>query len=206
MPILFLAFALVALSGPLLTQSILRSLWLREELQIAVDNAAIVLGKGDRKIWNELTQANRTLEVWEAIHDVVHSCARLAPQSPCAADDRLWEVKIDEFRQASYWRAQSLWQQTWVSARLEASRFSGNALNTTRSSTLPVVEVACPRCGRPVFWEIRAKERGYLVWGHGTMPLTLAVEVRWSGRSLRNSTGWDYFLRPAEYSESRKFP
>jgi len=164
-----------------------------ERKQIAVDNAAITLGRRDREIFRFLSASNRILRRIEVVHHALHFCARTPTGlAKCLAKDILVERQMEAFLQGIYGTASAM----WLAARLDAISTAAELYETvviSRPITLPVKALRCPICQRPNRWEwrlddsITAEVRDV---GGDVTP----VRIRMSGASIASGDGWNYVL------------
>jgi len=198
MLILYLAMGTISLAGPVLTQLMMRGLWQAERVQISVDNAAILLGREDRRILNYLKNTNTQIKGLEAIHDVVHLCAKIPSQVQCQTQDEVLESQIDALKEEARGIASLGWKAGAAKARQHVAQVSVFDLQLDRPAEPPLVEKVCPRCRRPVFWEIARSKMDYNVHAKGPLSIPKRVRVRWVGHSLMTGPEWNYQLRRYE--------
>ena len=200
MSIFLLSFVAVFIASPLLSQSQFRAVFDWERRQIALDNAAITLGRGEREIFRQLRQTNQTVAGLELEHHSVHQCARtLTPAAgACGLADEAIEEAIREVHQSAYENASRQWAAKLHDALTEAAKLSPGNISVTRRETVPIQEVRCSMCGQAVAWEVepgalplKAKLRQTAIDGP-----ELAVGLWTTGDSLRAGAVWDYRLEP----------
>lgn len=138
-----------------------------EKRQIAVDNAAIKLGQGDRTVFNEIRTLNKILRGFEISHHPAHAC-RKSPK--CKPVDELFEQLIETTREIGFMSAMLRWGESFASARTEYEKtlseysknldsdFSNKRPTTLvirgRPSDVPLRDERCKICRRKVYWEI----------------------------------------------------
>jgi len=197
MSILFLVLASVFAGAPLWAMQLWSIVWEEEQAQIAVDNAAIVLGRGDRALLNELVGVNRKLRALEVEHHVAHHCAQIPSpaKAGCEATDRALELTLRALRLAAYERAQLAWRESEFKAFAEAKRLKNRISIDERSIRPPLRSIRCAECQLDIFWELEEpKRRGFLLRTHGPSPQF--SRVVWEGTDLRSGKKWNYRLAP----------
>jgi hypothetical protein len=197
MLLLLLALTLTPIAvAPLMTHGLYGQAYRVEYRQIALDNAAIGLGRGQRAAFRYLAETNRKLRALEAVHHPAHACARLPQPTPaCLAADRSAELAIRTLRNEAYAAAQIRWASARGQARTELGRWQVEA--TVHSPVrIPVAPVRCPLCGLDVFWERESDRISSDLVSPGAP--WLGVRVALWGRSLTRLPLPDYELRAVD--------
>src|SRR5688500_15327370 len=106
---LLILVSLPLLFSPLLTYRIYDKALSWERTQIAVDNAAIVIGKKDKELFNYLIASNRILHALEMAHHPLHFCARVPLTTAfCISEDLVLEAQITAMHHSVYLIANTL--------------------------------------------------------------------------------------------------
>lgn len=162
-----------------------------ERRQIAVDNAAIELGRGDRAALRTLEEGQRRIRVLERAHHLVHFCARVPETAPaCAAEDRALEAGIRVYSLALRVRAQAAWVASLARARKALTGIGNRAGVLGRAVVLPLRPRRCSVCGGDAGWELA--EPPPLRW-RVLSPGEREAEV-WAELSRDSAGSWDYAL------------
>jgi hypothetical protein len=196
MSLLYLNLLVTLLAAPLLTQSQFRLVWNAERRQIAVDNAAMVLGRHDREDLHSLEQATRLLAFYETVHHPIHLCARVpGPQAPgCRGQDRLWEARLELAYHLAYQKARIHWQLAGGKAREEAMRLDADPLMLGRPSELPVSERLCPLCHLRIGWTRRGPNLRYQLKVRTSELPGAEATIELGGDPSFQNERWDYSM------------
>lgn len=171
MPVLFLILGATLATSMWQTHRIFLKAFRWEKRQIAVDNAAIKLGRGDRAVFNEIRTLNKILRGFEISHHSAHAC-RKSPK--CKPVDELFEQLIETTRKIGFMSASFRWGESFASAQTEYEKtlseyfknldsdFSNKRVAMLvihgRSSDVPLRGERCQICHRDVYWEIDASK------------------------------------------------
>lgn len=200
MSIFVLALTFVLVAAPLWTSHLFRSVYSWERRQVAVDNAAIILGRSDRKSFTDLSRLNRTIEAMEVEHHLLHACARSnTPAAPeCALADAQLERVMENLHRVGGEMARAQWRLGQVRASAETRQFGVTMDVPDRPAEIPIGERKCAACALSLYWERSESRRAlhYAVRARGddSPPVTTGVEL--TGRSLRDGRDWEYRLEP----------
>ncbi len=180
MPLLLLAIVATPLFLSLgWTASRFREVERLETFLIELDNAAIVLGRNARSVWNGLQAANEQIAFVDNAHHIAHACARSGAATPqCVAVDKALEVRLKTMHLRAAAVAQEVWRQG------------------PRSSLVPIRSQTCSLCGT-AFWEIGARRSESVERALGLRKFKHTVH--WLGRSLRGGRKWDYSIEAEEH-------
>lgn len=180
-PFLILMTALV--EWPLQTRQMFEALYQVHRTQIALDNGAIRLGRGERAYRKWVQRVNRKLEALELLHHGVHACARV-PQTmaKCRPLDLALERKLKTLVLSGKAQLRSRWWGVAGRVRGEVKRL-GVVAQLRRPMRPPHRFGPCPTCHmkvrlnqtRPYPWKSVLKGEGH--------PFRLVVQ------SLENSYG-----------------
>lgn len=184
--ILAVAF-LPAIAAPLATFAAFRALHARETGFIAVDNAAIALGQGDRALFAALARAQAKLRGLERLHHAVHEC----PDPRCRAADAVLEARIVALHAAASAHARLNWARTSEAARAAAAALEVS-VGVSRPAEPPLVSRRCPRCALAVGWSFPVPVVS-TVWALRYRDSAVRVTVRAGAGNDR----WNYRLAPA---------
>lgn len=140
--------------SPLATHRLFAEVLAWQRTQIAVDNAAIRLGRLDRE-WTEfMERGRRRLEHLEKLHHPLHLCARV-PQTmaACRSQDEAIERLLTAT--ARWWEAEAARRWGVAPGRaLEEGRRLGIPLRLAGRPPLPPVRrTPCPLCRLKVRWK-----------------------------------------------------
>ncbi len=176
------------------SHSLFLSLEKKETGVIALDNAAIRLGRNGRAVWKALHRANKELEVLENLHHPAHLCARLPiPNASCAALDQKLEMILRS--KVEFIRAQSQvnWKAGSEQASLEASQLK-RQVGVHRALSLPIQRVRCGTCGLDHAWEFSPEFRAHLSEDVSASIVgdLWRARVVYLGKSLRRTKDWNY--------------
>ena len=173
MPISVLALTFLPLFlAPLLTHEMFTRLEARQRQRIALDNAAIALGRAEREIWQNLVREEVSLRRQEILHHSVHEKAFSSPHA--FALDQSLETALRAKYQLASWRARVAWAAALGKAHAELERL-GVPARIDRDPQFPFVEQRCLRCGLAVAW----RPVGRLdVFVRGLEPPRLAAHLR----------------------------
>jgi hypothetical protein len=196
MPLCLVAVMGAALFGSLgATHGRFQEIYRLERGLIALDNAAILLGRSAREVWKGLVRFNAWAEKAELAHHVAHVCAR-APiaGSPCRAADQAWEAALASAHRLAGARAHLGWTQGRRDA-LIAARKLGVEVTADRAPTPPIRSKRCSVCGLLTRWDIvgPAPES---VWAR-LHQREFRNRVESIGRSLKGGETWAYRVREA---------
>jgi len=139
--------------APMWTYALFSDAFVRERQQIAVDNAAIVLGQSDRKCLNELYAANHYLAELDRKHHEFHFCAQKDPTATCAAIDKGYEEQISSYHRRAHSTAVAHWEEARVVAHREAARLE-TRISMSRPNDIPLVAGKCSLCLLETQWQI----------------------------------------------------
>ncbi len=166
-----------------------QELYALESDWIALDNAAIELGRSARAVWNGLQKANAEIRRLETRHHLVHACARVpATAIQCRTADLAAEGELALRHARAGVAAATAWRVGAERARVQAP----TAL-FSRLPLPPLQSVRCSVCGLPSEWEIGVPRLESVQLLRG-----MALRVRWVGRSLRGGGQWDYAIEEGE--------
>lgn len=195
-----LSFYLIALlpvlTAPLLTYRIAQGAYEWQRRQIAIDNAAILLGTADREIARALQSGNAAQQAIEVAHHEAHACAHSPAANPgCLAADEALELKISlshremQLRASSSWGVNGLRAAAYLSSHRVTNRID-------RAASVPIDSVTCPICGLEVYWE--KKDAFRTVFLSDGQP-KLGANVTVDGSTLVFGGEWNYQLdRPRD--------
>lgn len=179
--------------APAMTWKIFCDVARQERSQIAVDNAAIVLGRADRDLFMDLSASNRILKQLDRIHHPLHVCARAAsPGAMCVGHDLAIEREIMLMHQTIGKTAEARWRSNLRVALMELEKLKIPLVSVSRK-TFPVHPKRCPVCGLNSAWEINVEQRPFVTHFSAGSPACLAV-VRLEGICLTDNSRWNYRL------------
>lgn len=194
MSISFLIILSVILAAPWESRRIFYEAFRAERRQIAVDNAAIVIGRRDRELFRFLSASNRLLRGMEVAHHALHACAR-TPQGAavCMDKDVAIELQIELVLRTTYETASVWWKSAAIAAESSARRLD-EEVSLIRPASPPLRKYVCPICGRAVQWEVESGNRAIQTIVRDRFDGRFAARVRPYGISLRDGATWDYLL------------
>lgn len=180
--------------------------------QIALDNAATVIGQDDRAIFNRLRDFNKIMDGLVIAHHTAHVCA-MNPFSgwACASADRALEAFIPKFNKLSHKMANVAWLASSLHGLLEMAKLNTYPLNIERAKQVPIHAEICVY-GFETYLEVDT-DQAPVVTTIKAMPihdieivktpeedsivpsliLTSSCEV--GGRSLKLGSKWNYKLK-----------
>jgi hypothetical protein len=165
----------------------------RERIQIALDNAAIILGQEDRKILNAISKVNENIRGQEKLHHGAHLCARSPVANPeCILADEAFEAEIAMLHQIIFSKASIGRAGALVRAQNEFNRLVESNFQTTRPTHLPVHAVRCSFCRLETQWEWDSDASVFEIGFSDSMGLVTGVEL--IGKTLLNAERWKYRL------------
>jgi len=196
MPVSLLIGLLVPTLGALAySAAVYRDLHRIEGAQIAVDNAAIALGRADRALARRVERANALLSKWELSHHPAHVCARVPSeaQPECKAIDLAIETRMRVLVAAVSADLAASWRAHLARARVELGRGGFAGLVVGRPEAAPFTTRICPVCREIVRWSAPP--------GHQTLG-TLSLAVSGTRRTAvvlgrERVSSWSYRLRCA---------
>lgn len=187
-----LLFALAPLGFKMAEAYYVATQW--EQRAVAIDNAAIVLGKADRLLFRKLQTLNAAVRAADLFHHPVH----FSPWPWTKAGDPAIEAKLIALRQANYVAVSVLWTANKVAALTSPSlndETRGHVVKIRgRNEKPPIHQSRCPVCGLAIYWEVD---------GEATRTFTLdvpsdfsvpGVRLRIVGDSVLSLSDWDYEL------------
>ena len=154
-----------------------------EKAQIAVDNAAITLGRRERQMFRLLETAEKELRRMELAHHPLHVCGQ--KDGRCRTADLALEAKMVAAHRAATVAAQALWTEAALEARARLAALDVVA-QMPRPGRAPFRERRCLLCLLPVGWTLRPTETR--VTASGLVDARVVVRVR------RREGSWDYRL------------
>ncbi len=188
--------ALVTILGlaPVWTHELFNNSFLRQKTTIALDNAAIILGRQDRTTLNFLVKANRTVSLMEVIHHPIHLAVVMGIATPnLIAQDVSLERAISEIHKGAKTIANVNWARASLMANSELRRFGISVVQKQRAERAPLIEKNCPVCHLGSHWEIdhAIKDTFLRVGNRSWIP---AIWIKLVGESLVNGKKWNYKL------------
>lgn len=190
MQILMVSITGIFLASTWLTQSSFRQLWLRERTQVAVDNAAIVLGRAVEEMLHSMEETNSELRILDIEHHELHFCARnIFTALECFPMDKAMEVEISLLSSSANVELSLLWQKAASKANMEASLLR-NLIEVVRLPVPPIHLVKCLICGSPHHFSFDQKRA--ITWIHAISAgnSSEGVKIQWS----KESGKWLYRL------------
>lgn len=168
--------------------------------QIAVDNAATVMGKGDRDLFNQIIQFNRIMQGLETAHDKAHLCKN-SPwpwvSGPCRAADTALEIQIRSAHATMMGVAKGWWLKNTAEGKLALAKEKVIPLEWDRPACVPVHAETCPICGLKTYIELD-KPTPVTVFIRANSRVPIGVIEKVGGRSLKRDSKWNYRLQTGE--------
>lgn len=184
----------VMVLAPLWSHQIFRDSFERQKMKIAIDNAAISIGRGDRQIFNFVENSNKAIKALEAIHHPIHLAVRSGMASPqLASQDLALEISLKELHLTTRKLAETKWMSSTLLAGSEVGRLGVYLNGIQRSKTCPLNGTRCPICNLEVYWKIdvlRTDSFLNVQIGEQTSALWTKIIKKLSGRG----TEWNYYL------------
>ncbi len=191
---IFITLMVPLFLAPLWTHQIMNLSFLRQRTFLALDNAAILLGREDRLVFNFLLKSNRFIAGLEKIHHPIHAIVRAGGASPnLVAQDAALEIVINQSHKGAIVYSTGIWKIAELKILTELRRMGTSLLNLKRETKVPVVGVRCPICFLEARWEINSRNANtYLqVKKDSWMP---GLWVKPTGTSLLRGPPWNYKL------------
>ncbi|MBY0371542.1 hypothetical protein K2X33_12710 [bacterium] len=160
-----------------------------ERSLIALDNAAVVLGRAERSVLGDLAKANRELQHRDLAHHPWHACARVpATAAKCLPVDRTAEQALSAVWHRHWAQAVARWRQAEGEARLQTVGAPGK-VDWSRSALPPVRPRRCSQCGAWTGWErVEAPPTQVVLrWESRVQRLAVRVQGQWQHEPLRYS-------------------
>lgn len=152
---LFISLTISLVLAPLWSHQLLKGTFSKERKIIAMDNAAILLGRSERETFSFLRRVNEAISNLEAVHHIIHPLLVLGTVSPeIVAQDGKLESLIDELHKGSLKVAKFNWSMGKHQAEAELLRMGVPLFEIRREDNLPVREIVCPICHLNSFWEM----------------------------------------------------
>lgn len=191
MSVPFIMVILFLLLAPLESLRLFRRTAEWQKAQVALDNAAIELGKRDRDLFRYVASANQVLAGLELLHHPLHLCARVPKTAPvCGPKDLALEAKIQTVRLETYRAASLSWTGNGVRA---LSQLGTYRVSASRTGRVPLRSVVCALCRRAVLWEVERPAATLSVF-RARHPRVLESGVRLVGESLVKPSTWHFRL------------
>ncbi len=197
LPYLMVLMATIGL-GPTLLMEIYLPAKDWETQQIAVDNAATVMAKGDRELFNELIAFNKTMKILDSAHDGFHLCKNSPPPAgpACKSADALAEVKIRAAHTLALNAARAKWLANTAAGLRELGKLETNFIQWERSELAPIHSEICKVCGLQTTIEIDKAPVVTFIRADSKVPIGVLSEV--GGKTLNGSSKWNYKLKTGE--------
>ncbi len=190
-----------------------------QRTQIALDNAATVIGQMDKVLFNKIQFYNATTRLAEIGHHSVHWCKDIPYLSAyCKPADEGLEFSINTARYVRLTSSRIDWYRNLAAGLREMGKLDSIPISIERESSLPVHTEKCNYCGLETFIEIddgkapvktliksipktkieivKVKEE------EGNFPvLVLSAESEVGGKSLKSTSDWKYKLKTGVKSD-----
>jgi hypothetical protein len=136
-------------SVPMLSSAMYSEIEEYEKRTIALDNAAIRLGRRDRNLFRMVDSAATKIRALETTHHALHACARVPSPSyfKCRAADLAIERTIAGLIDALRASVTAAWRFNSARTREELWRGDWRRPEITRETIAPVRFERCPVCG-----------------------------------------------------------
>lgn len=187
---LFVSLIIILVSAPLLTHQLFSGSFERQKNKIALDNAAILLGRRDRSTFNFIARSNRVADFLETIHHPIHLAARSGLGSTqLMAQDLSLESAIRELHFSSQQFAKANWTGSLISANAEMHRLGSWLAQQRRSLVAPLIGKRCPVCHLEAYWIVDSSQTdSYLRAQSGSLVTWLWI------RMSQTQSNWNYHL------------
>lgn len=191
---LFASLITILALTPLWTHQLYLTSFNRQKTMIALDNAAIVLGRQDRMTLNFVEKANETIKLIELIHHPIHFAVVSGIASPqVVAQDVSLEATLKEIHFTSRRVADVKWASSLSSAIAEVGRLGTEVIQHQRGLTSPLIKKRCAICNLDTFWLVDANRTdSFLRVKSGDW--ISAVWVRLLKSLNKNKADWNYQL------------
>lgn len=184
----------VMVLAPLWSHQIFRESFERQKMKIAIDNAAILIGRGDRQIFNFVENSNKAIKALEAIHHPIHLAVRSGMASPqLASQDLVLELSLKELHLTTRKLAETKWISSTMLVGSELGRLGGYLKGIQRSKTCPLNGRRCPICNLELYWKVDALRTNSFLnvqMGEQTSFLWTKIIRKLSSRGAE----WNYYL------------
>ena len=195
---------LIALSTPLLlspfyTHLLFQDLYEREREQIAIDNSAIELGKGEKKFFNMVASFNQWLLALEKVHHPIHLCAKTPSPAAaaCKVFDHSLEVSLKVILSQMTAVLKTSWQALIPLTKQKALLLQKQVCRIDHSTLFPIEQKKCPICERYTAWQLNSSFSPYhLLEICSPWPHRARVSMEIKGTSTLTTKDWDYELTP----------
>jgi hypothetical protein len=150
---IFVAVITPFVLAPLWTHELFKGSFERQKAIIALDNAAILIGREDRDLFNFLKNTNSIVEGLEKIHHPIHLALRMGALDPkLKLQDIGLETLIREMHSEAEVISNVRWSKSPMVASSEFRRMQVAGQIIQRANKVPVVEVKCSLCHLFVKW------------------------------------------------------
>lgn len=152
---IFISVLIPFFLAPFWTHELFKDSFEGQKSIIALDNAAILIGKGDRDLFNFIKKTNSFVTGIEKIHHPVHLAIRMGAIEPkLKAQDLGLETLIREIHSNTAAISNIRWSKSSFTALSEFQRLgiSGNILE--RATRVPIVGLECSVCHLFSKWEV----------------------------------------------------
>jgi hypothetical protein len=150
---IFVAVITPFVLAPLWTHELFKGSFERQKAIIALDNAAILIGREDRDLFNFLKNTNSIVEGIEKIHHPIHLALRMGALDPkLKLQDIGLETLIREMHSEAEVISNVRWSKSPMVAFSEFRRMQVAGQIIQRANKVPVVEVKCSLCHLFVKW------------------------------------------------------
>lgn len=186
MQIPLLVIATVLAMAPFLSREIYVEMYRLEKRTIAVDNAAILIGRTDRAMTAFLAKSNLAMRAADLFHDLLHVCAKNPKTAAiCVDKDMAMERQLAFVHSRLYDVAKSMWVAGSARARIEMARL-GVVGHIDRARLPPIHSKHCPLCWLAITWEADGPMISRV--SHGGV----GAQVRLEGKPLKGGNRWNY--------------
>ena len=151
---IFVAVIIPFVLAPLWTHELFKGSFERQKAIIALDNAAILIGREDRDLFEFLKNTNSIVEGLEKIHHPIHLALRMGALDPkLKLQDIGLETLIRELHSEAEVVSKVRLSKSPLVAFSEFRRMQVAGQIIQRAKKVPVFEVKCSLCHLWVKWE-----------------------------------------------------
>lgn len=179
----------VLLMGPVLARQVADRAMASQRAQIAVDNAAIVVGRQDRDNLNRLGRASAELhKLHLSYHSALACASTVILTSECGPTAGALRATILALHQFHSGLALAQWNASAVSGQLEVGK-ERSSLDSFRRAAEPFPTHYCDECGLPAGWDLNPAKLETYLQAHYVSKIDVGVRpVKVAERS------WNYEL------------
>lgn len=136
--------------SPVFILLIFQTVFQIEKNQIALDNAAIMMGRQDRDLFRIIENTNKLLKKIEKKHHYLHACALISPDPRvrviCQTQDRAIELEMSLLIEKTRFQSQYLWFLSRSKGIAEANKLNVHIDSIKRETSAPIRFEECPFC------------------------------------------------------------